>query len=82
MFGKNNFGQLGLGEKKKGQNQNSPVLLLEDTEIKLIALSWAQSFILKKNGELFAFGYNGHGILGFSHILDVVTPTLLLKGKI
>lgn len=54
-FGRNDEGQLGLGDRK---NRYTPTLVMEDKTIRQIIYGSFDTFILKESGELFAFGYS------------------------
>ena len=45
-------------------DQNVPVLLMEDKEIKSVQCGSFSTFILKKDGKVYCFGNNSLGELG------------------
>ena len=75
-FGRGGYGQLGLGLYR---DENEPTLLMRDKDIQQIVCGGYHSFILKKSGELFAFGHDQ--ILGLGHNVDKNKPKLLMKNK-
>ena len=77
-FGRNNYGQLGLGDN---ENRNVPTLVMQDKEIQQIVCGCYHSFILKESGELFAFGWNYYGQLGLGDNKDRNIPTLVMQDK-
>ena len=76
VFGKNNNGQLGLGDHN---NRNKPTLLMNDKTIKIIYCKNDHSIIYKNNGDLLVFGNNRFGQLGFKDKKDILIPTLLIN---
>lgn len=42
-----------------------------------IAVGWDHSLVLRPDGSLWAWGYNGYGQLGLGHSTDQNTPTLI-----
>ena len=93
-FGYNYNGQLGLGDNKKRKiptllmktgddivpSLNLPVRdKVKDNTIRQIVCGCYHSFILKKSGELLAFGCNYNGQLGLGDNKDRNIPTLLMK---
>ena len=55
VFGCNNYGQLGLGHY---ENQNRPIILMQEIPIYQIACGHYHTMILKENGDVLVFGYN------------------------
>jgi len=64
--GKNNYGQLGLGDTEH-RHRFERVKGLPSPVIKLAAGSF-HSLVVLKNGQLWACGHNGHGQLGLGDI--------------
>jgi len=54
---------------------------MQDPTIKSICCRFYHSMILKENGELFVFGGNSYGQLGFGHNNTINKPTLLMTNK-
>ena len=83
-FGRNAFGQLGLGDFN---DRYTPTLVMIDGKIQQIVCGESYTFILRESGELFAFGFNGYGQLGLGQLVlddDNVNrniPTLLMMDK-
>ena len=78
-FGRNNYGQLGLGNN---ENVNVPTLLkdkIKDKKIQQIICGEQHIYILTKSGKLFAFGNNYYGQLGLGDYIDRNVPTLMNK---
>ena len=78
-FGDNIYGQLGLGNNI--EKINTPTLIMKDEPIQQITCGSYHTFILKKSGELFAFGRNRNGQLGLGNNDDRNVPTLVMKDK-
>ena len=78
VFGNNEYGQLGLGNH---ENQNKPVLLMQDESIQQIICGGHQSMILKKNGELLVFGHNEEGQLGLGNNERQNKPVVLMQDE-
>jgi alpha-tubulin suppressor-like RCC1 family protein len=77
-FGRNGYGQLGLGHNK---NQNVPQLLMKDEGISQIACGSYHTVILKNNDDVYVFGLNNYGQLGLGHNEDQNVPQLLMKDE-
>lgn len=75
-FGKNDFGQLGLGHTQDG---STPKLLAlpKDKEPIQIALGGDHTIILCKDLSIFVCGLNASGQLGLGHTENEATPKLL-----
>ena len=80
-FGDNKYGQLGLGENLECAHvsRNKPTLLMRDPTICKIVCGGYHTFIIKTNGELFAFGKNHSGQLGLGDGINRNKSTLLMK---
>ena len=76
VFGRNGYGQLGLGNN---EDQNKPVILMQDEGISQIVCGDFHSMILKKNGDLFVFGRNESGQLGLGDNEDLVLQSRQVK---
>ena len=82
-FGSGQYGQLGLGDS---YSRRTPTLLplgdkATDKKIRQIICGADHSFILKNNGELYAFGDNTYGQLGLGDNFNRDTPTLLMQDE-
>lgn len=73
VWGKNDFGQLGLGHKP---NFNKPRNLHLSTEnpVKAIFTGVLTTFLILSDNKVFAFGCNINGELGLGHFDDALTP--------
>ncbi|OQR87784.1 RCC1 and BTB domain-containing protein [Achlya hypogyna] len=73
-FGRNDFGQLGLGHK---QNMHKPSLVgtLADFTIVDVACGCYHTLALRDNGVVYPFGRNNHGQLGTDNNVDSTLPT-------
>ena len=60
VFGYNEYGQLGLNDKKY---RYEPTLLMNDTNTKIICCGLHHTMIYKNNGDLLVFGCNISGQL-------------------
>ena len=71
-FGRNRFGQLGLGyTSTRATSTKIPTL----SEVKAISAGGSHSLVLLENGEVYSFGLNWYGQLGIGYIPDLATPT-------
>eukprot|EP01091_Cochliopodium_minus_P008271 TRINITY_DN1844_c1_g1_i2.p1 TRINITY_DN1844_c1_g1~~TRINITY_DN1844_c1_g1_i2.p1 ORF type:complete len:312 (+),score=81.61 TRINITY_DN1844_c1_g1_i2:231-1166(+) len=78
VFGKNYYGQLGLGDDTT--EILTPTLLLNDLDIEDIICGANHTMYHKKNGEIYFFGYGDGEQLGITNGLkEIRTPTLLTK---
>ena len=86
VFGRNNYGQLGLGDTS---GRNTPTELTDSRirgKIKKVTLGNYNSFIETTDNKFFVFGRNNKGQLGLGDTSDRNTPTELtdsrIKGKV
>jgi alpha-tubulin suppressor-like RCC1 family protein len=70
-WGKNNYGQLGLGGTA---NRSSPVQVGALTTWSKIASGNAHSLAIKTDGTLWSWGYNGQGRLGLNDTANRNSP--------
>ena len=70
-WGKNDSGQLGIGNK---ENKNVPVKIDNLTGIKDIAAGVNHSLAVTKNGEVYAWGANKYGQLGIGTLEEKLFP--------
>ena len=71
--GRNNYGQLGLGDKTNRTTFTQVITNADD--IKQIYCGWEHTFILKNDGTLWGCGYNGNGQLGLGDTNNRTTFT-------
>ncbi|EQC37076.1 hypothetical protein SDRG_05303 [Saprolegnia diclina VS20] len=77
-FGRNDYGQLGIGEAANAQQRIAvPTLVpeLEGKDIVRIACGCYHTLAVADNGMLYAFGRNNHGQLGTGDTNERVVPT-------
>ncbi len=75
-FGKNNEGQLGLGNNV---DRNIPTLIPNLNNIIQISGNSESTLALSNTGKIYAFGYNNEGQLGLGDYENRIRPTLVLK---
>ncbi|XP_076822444.1 E3 ubiquitin-protein ligase MYCBP2-like isoform X2 [Clavelina lepadiformis] len=75
VFGKNNHGQLGLGDT---HNRNQPTRINLPHKVVKISAGSHHSILLTDDGLLFGCGSNAQGQLGPISNVDVLVPTLIL----
>jgi len=63
-WGHNNDGQLGLGDSCNGTNRNIPHLVAGGHKYKAVAGGNRFTLAITENGDLYAWGTNGYGVLG------------------
>ena len=63
-WGDNNNGQLGDGTSGANSNKRSPVPILEETRFCKISAGAYNSLAIDEDGNRWAWGYNGEGMLG------------------
>ena len=80
VVGENRYGQLGLGTNEPKFVAKATVLM-NDPEVKSIALGYSHSLILRKNGELFGMGNNLSKQLSLEDTSSRFGPTLLMKDE-
>ena len=73
--GRNEFGQLGLGNTTTYINTFTQITTNINNDIKQIACCSNQTFILKNDGSVYACGYNASGQLGLGDTTDRTTFT-------
>jgi len=74
-FGRNDYGQLGLGNTA---NSTIPTLIPNLSNVKQIAGGVYYSLVLLNDGTVKAFGYNSDGELGLGNTtISYTTPTLI-----
>lgn len=75
-FGRNDYGQLGLGHK---QHTPRPTLVesLSRTRITQVACGCYHTLALSDDGRVFPFGRNNHGQLGLETSVDCLSPQLI-----
>jgi hypothetical protein len=76
--GRNNYGQLGLNMSEVPKTFK-PVKL-DISDVKDVSAGYAHSLILKKNGQVFAAGWNAHGQLGDDSTKSKDTLVQVLDG--
>ncbi len=71
-WGRNDFGQLGIGTKKDAA-VSKPVRLkhLQDKKIVMTAAGEAHSLFLTDLGEIYSCGYNEFGELGIGEVANI-----------
>ena len=77
-WGRNDSGQLGLGEGHKEANPHI-VDLLKEKECVQAACGCYHTLVTVNNAGIYSFGRNCHGQLGLKHTQDkhIFTPTLI-----
>jgi alpha-tubulin suppressor-like RCC1 family protein len=74
-FGLNDFGQLGLGDKR---DRHTPYIIEEEVgRVVAISARMNHSLLLNDQGQIFSFGSNDFGLLGLGDEIDRNTPTLI-----
>lgn len=63
-FGRNDFGQLGLGHVQQRVNKCTMITSLRDKNVTSVAAGCYHSIAITSNGMLYVFGRNNHGQLG------------------
>ncbi|OQS06234.1 hypothetical protein THRCLA_01720 [Thraustotheca clavata] len=76
-FGRNDYGQLGIGDSNSQQRISTPQLIfdLEEKEIVRISCGCYHTIAVADNGMLYVFGRNNHGQLGTGDTVERLTPT-------
>lgn len=73
-WGNNGRGQLGIGSSGPGAEQSQPVLLSSETNWSAVAGGPDCSFALRRDGTLWAWGWNAIGIFGNGSTRDSNRP--------
>ena len=76
VFGSNNSGQLGLGDRI---NRNIPCKVNLNIKVKQISCGAFHSLILDNNDNVWSFGYNACGQLGLNHLDNKLVATQILN---
>uniref|UniRef100_A0A2K6KFN3 HECT and RLD domain containing E3 ubiquitin protein ligase 5 n=1 Tax=Rhinopithecus bieti TaxID=61621 RepID=A0A2K6KFN3_RHIBE len=77
-WGKNEFGQLGLGHT---ESKDSPSLIeaLDNQKVEFLACGGSHSALLTQDGLLFTFGAGKHGQLGHNSTQNELRPCLVAE---
>nr|KAF6500344.1 HECT and RLD domain containing E3 ubiquitin protein ligase 5 [Molossus molossus] len=77
-WGRNDFGQLGLGHT---DNEDFPSLIeaLDSQKVEFLACGGSHTALLTKDGLLFTFGAGKHGQLGHNSTQNELKPCLVTK---
>ncbi|EEY57867.1 RCC1 and BTB domain-containing protein, putative [Phytophthora infestans T30-4] len=75
-FGRNDYGQLGLGHKLH-MARPTPVESLSRMRITQVACGCYHTLALSDDGKVFPFGRNNHGQLGLETSMDCLSPQLI-----
>jgi len=78
-FGDNNYGQLGLDDKRQNQREPREVMDLKSKNICQVSAGDQHSVTLSVFGEVWAWGGSPYGQLGHGGITDLSRPTPLLE---
>ena len=70
-WGRNNYGELGLGD---AANRSSPVQVGALTDWSAIGVGYCHSLAIKTDGTLWAWGSNGYGQLGLGDATNRSSP--------
>eukprot|EP00941_MAST-03F_sp_MAST-3F-sp1_P001907 g1907.t1 len=73
-FGRNDYGQLGLGHLDHAFQPQAVRGLIENKVIKSAASGCYHTVVLDENGSVYAFGRNNHGQLGTGTTIDCDVP--------
>lgn len=71
VMGKNEYGQLGLGDYK---DQYSPQKLILCGEIEAVSCGDYHTIALLRSGQCYVWGHNSYGQLGLGHCVDKTSP--------
>lgn len=74
-FGRNNYGQLGIGTCSPYDWMMQPVKIESNSAILEICCGAEHNLVLNSDGEVWSFGWNEHGQLGLGHNRDEPTPS-------
>ncbi|KAL4144597.1 hypothetical protein PRNP1_013726 [Phytophthora ramorum] len=75
-FGRNDYGQLGLGHKLHMAHP-TPVESLSRMRITQVACGCYHTLALSDDGKVYPFGRNNHGQLGLETSMDCLSPQLI-----
>ena len=76
VFGRSDYGQLGLGDKKD-RNKPTKLKLPKNEKIKYLECGGYHTILITKNEKNYVFGSNSNGQLGLGDKKDRNKPTLL-----
>lgn len=80
VWGKNSYGQLGVGDEV---NKNTPTKVNLPGKIKELITNGSSVYALMEDSSLYSWGYNSYGQLGVGDKINKNTPTIVnLPGKI
>ena len=80
VWGKNSYGQLGVGNEV---NKNTPTKVNLPSKIKELITTGLSVYALMEDSSLYAWGYNSYGELGVGDKINKNTPTIVnLPSKI
>ena len=83
MWGKNSFGQLGIGTAGINNYIDSPTLIMEGVKFKDVSLGASHSGAITKDGRLYMWGDNTWGQLGNGTNEDSLIPIEIeMPGKV
>lgn len=80
-WGLNSSGQLGTASDTHKKQPSQITFFDESKSPKTIACGNCHSFATTQNNDLYAWGYNGYGQLGFKDTITRVNPTLLMSNS-
>eukprot|EP00742_Colponemidia_sp_Colp-10_P006213 GILJ01006657.1.p1 GENE.GILJ01006657.1~~GILJ01006657.1.p1 ORF type:complete len:549 (+),score=94.03 GILJ01006657.1:41-1687(+) len=78
VWGRNETGQLGLGDTRNRYNP-TPLPLPSGTRVKKAACGRGHTLLVTEGGQLYSFGANGRGQLGLGHQKEMVLKPSLIK---
>lgn len=74
-WGRNESGQLGLGNLADSTSNRSPNIIGSDINWRYVACGGSQTFAIKNDGTLWAWGKNNTGQLGLGNTTTTTSPT-------